>query len=83
MDGVQVLTEIKSDDILQNIPVCMLSGIADQTLAGVCMKEGAAEVLVKPLKIESLRRVIDLNCGGGVSPMTSELVLICTHIFEY
>lgn len=72
MDGVQVLSAIKENQILQNIPVCMLSGLADQTLADVCLESGAVEVLIKPLKVEAVRRVIDLYCGGGVSPMSTD-----------
>jgi len=62
LDGIEVLSKVKGTAHLQHLPICMLSGLEDQTLAEVCLQQGALEVLLKPLKVDAVQRVVDLHC---------------------
>mmetsp|Transcript_3413 Transcript_3413/g.4799 ORF Transcript_3413/g.4799 Transcript_3413/m.4799 type:complete len:622 (-) Transcript_3413:198-2063(-) len=62
IDGIEVLSKMKSSPDLNHIPVAMLSGLEDQTLAEVCLQQGATEVLLKPLKVEAVQRVASMHC---------------------
>ena len=58
MTGHQVLTEIKSDDALKEIPVIVLSTSESPTEARDCYREGANTFISRPLEIENLFRAI-------------------------
>jgi CheY-like chemotaxis protein len=79
MDGIEVLSRIKAIPALVKVPVVMLSGLEDQTLAETCLHQGASAVLLKPLNPESVANVIGKQimnkkkgsrvvAGGGVMP---------------
>jgi peroxiredoxin len=62
-----VLTRIKQTPALSHIPVAMLSGLEDSTLAEVCLHQGAVEVLLKPLKVEAIARAVKKYCKAACS----------------
>jgi hypothetical protein len=62
-----VLTRIKQTPALSHIPVAMLSGLEDSTLAEVCLHQGAVEVLLKPLKVEAIARAVKMYCKAACS----------------
>lgn len=68
VDGLEVLTRIKSSDALKHIPVVMLSGLDDQGLAEECLQKGAVEVLIKPLVKDAVIRVINTYCKHPTEP---------------
>ncbi|CAM9946608.1 unnamed protein product, partial [Heterosigma akashiwo] len=68
LDGIEVLSKVKGTAHLQHLPICMLSGLEDQTLAEVCLQQGALEVLLKPLKVDAVQRVVDLHCERRPQP---------------
>ncbi|MDQ6737732.1 MAG: response regulator [Gemmatimonadota bacterium] len=79
MDGWAVLSEMKSDPELRDIPVIMLT-IVDDKRQGFAL--GASEYLTKPIDREQLRRVLmkyrnDQSSGAVLvvedDPATSEL----------
>lgn len=47
--GLDVLTAIKSDPRLRDIPVIILSGVTDTTHMGIAARNGAADYIVKPI----------------------------------
>jgi CheY-like chemotaxis protein/signal transduction histidine kinase len=80
LDGWSVLTEIKSDRSLSNIPVIIMS-VEEQRARGFSM--GACEYLVKPIEperlVEVVRHTVAPGAGGEVlvvddDPSTRELV---------
>jgi hypothetical protein len=64
---LQVLTRLKQTPALSHIPVAMLSGLEDSTLAEVCLHQGAVEVLLKPLKVDAIARAVQRYCSKAVS----------------
>jgi len=65
IDGIEVLSKLKSSPSLKHIHVAMLSGLEDQNIAEVCLQQGALEVLLKPLKAEAVQRVVAMYCHKG------------------
>lgn len=65
MDGVEMLTKLKSDPALKNIPVLMLTAEAGRQAVMKIAKLGIRDYVVKPFKedvvIEKVGRVIDLR----------------------
>jgi DNA-binding NtrC family response regulator len=59
MNGVQLLKQMKIDG--WDIPVLMMTGNADVSLAVQAMKEGAADFVVKPFDLNHLVVLIDKN----------------------
>ncbi len=60
VDGFEVLSQIKSDSVLCNIPVIMLSGLGeDQVLSKHCLDLGAMMVLCKPLVEKEVEEIIN------------------------
>jgi DNA-binding NtrC family response regulator len=57
MNGIEVLKEIRKGN--KNIPVIMMTAFADTNIAIEAMKEGAFDYLLKPLRNEQIREVID------------------------
>ncbi len=71
MDGWSVLSALKNDPELQDIPVIILSGTSDMQL-GYAL--GASEFLTKPIKRDRLIAVIDkyVQTGGEHSVLVIE-----------
>ncbi len=60
VDGFEVLSQIKSDSVLCNIPVIMLSGLGeDQLLSRHCLDSGAKMVLCKPLVDDEVEEIVN------------------------
>ncbi|MEN8262612.1 MAG: sigma-54 dependent transcriptional regulator [Nitrospirota bacterium] len=57
MNGIEVLKEIRKGN--KNIPVIMMTAFADTNIAIEAMREGAFDYLLKPLRNEQIREVID------------------------
>ncbi len=58
MDGYEVLSHIKDDVTLQDIPVIMITALDDMDSAVNCIKMGADDYLTKPFKTVLLRAKI-------------------------
>ncbi|CAM9553152.1 unnamed protein product [Chrysoparadoxa australica] len=65
IDGIEVLRRIKQNPVTSTIPVAMLSGLDDQSLAEVCLQQGAVQVLLKPLNSDSVQMVVQEHCMGA------------------
>jgi two-component system cell cycle response regulator len=65
MDGVTMLTKLKEDEGLKNIPVIMLTAESGRENVAYIAKLGVRDYLVKPFKddqlIEKVKRVIALQ----------------------
>ncbi len=57
MNGIEVLRKIKK--ISRNIPVIIMTAFSDSDTAIEAMKEGAFDYLLKPLRNEELREIIE------------------------
>ncbi|MEE2526812.1 response regulator [Hyphobacterium sp. HN65] len=58
LDGFAVLSRIKSDDEIRDIPVIMLTALSGQSDIVTALDKGAADYLVKPFLPEELLRRI-------------------------
>ncbi|MCE5270104.1 response regulator [bacterium] len=65
MDGFEVLEQIKSDSLIRNIPVVIVSGNEDMESIRRCIKMGAADHVFKPfdpvLLHARLRAIFDIS----------------------
>jgi two-component system cell cycle response regulator len=65
MDGVELLTKLKSDPVLAKIPVVMLTAEGAQDQVKKITELGATDYIVKPFKedqlIEKVKRIIELS----------------------
>ncbi|XP_021762970.1 two-component response regulator-like APRR5 isoform X1 [Chenopodium quinoa] len=76
ISGYALLTLIMEHEICKNIPVIMMSTNDPISMVYKCMLRGAADFLIKPIRINELknlwqhvwRRKHQLNRGGGLSP---------------
>ncbi len=57
-DGLECLTHIRKDTILEKVPVIMVSEKEDQNKLQESLKQGASAYLIKPIGFTSLYRVI-------------------------
>lgn len=68
MDGVEMLTKLKSDPLLKGIPVVMLTAEAGRENVLKIAKIGIRDYIVKPFKedvlIEKVGRIVDLRPVG-------------------
>jgi len=66
-DGWSILREIKGNPSYSNIPVVVLTAIAESAQRRRTMRMGANQYLVKPLSAHSLSRTIasTLHQGGS------------------
>jgi len=68
MDGVEMLTKLKSDPNLKGIPVIMLTAEAGKEMVMKIAKIGVRDYIVKPFKedvlLEKVSRIIDLRPLG-------------------
>jgi CheY-like chemotaxis protein len=51
MDGFEVLSLMKEDEILKHIPIVVMSSMESNDIISNCLKMGAMNYLVKPLKL--------------------------------
>ena len=58
MDGISALSKIKSDSLLKNIPVFMLSTTREDTAYAECLKLGAVEFFTKPNNSNELKKIL-------------------------
>lgn len=58
-DGRQVLSEIKSDERLRDIPVVVLTTSADQRDITACYRAGANSYIQKPVDIDGFMKAIE------------------------
>jgi PAS domain S-box-containing protein len=63
MDGWSVLTALKADPGLANIPVILFTGMADDR--GEALRRGAADFVTKPVDPDRLSAVLKQYCGGS------------------
>src|ERR1043166_6477587 len=65
MDGVEMLTKLKSDPLLKSIPVMMLTAEGGRDHVLKIAKIGVRDYIVKPFKeevlIEKSKRIVDLQ----------------------
>lgn len=59
MDGFDVLTEMKSDTMLRDLPVIMVSALDDMASVIRCLELGAVDYLTKPFDATLLKTRID------------------------
>lgn len=72
MDGVEMITKLKSDPSLKSIPVLMLTAEAGRENVMKIAKIGVRDYIVKPFKeevlVDKVSRVIDLRPAGESEP---------------
>ncbi|MCH6255883.1 response regulator [Puniceicoccaceae bacterium K14] len=77
MDGVEMLTKLKSDPTLKSIPVIMLTAEAGRENVMKIAKIGVRDYIVKPFKEEVLQdkvsRVVDLRPAGEAEPVQKKI----------
>ncbi len=65
MDGLKVLTTIRSDPRLNDTRVLMISGDSDARGRDLCVRAGADGYLSKPFSISKLMEEVDILLGSG------------------
>lgn len=77
MDGVEMITKLKSDPSLKSIPVIMLTAEAGRENVMKIAKIGVRDYIVKPFKeevlIDKVSRVIDLRPAGAEEPAQKKI----------
>jgi len=77
MDGVEMLTKLKSDPALKAIPVIMLTAEAGRENVMKIAKIGVRDYIVKPFKeevlVDKVSRVIDLRPAGESEPTQKKI----------
>ena len=77
MDGVEMITKLKSDPALKSIPVLMLTAEAGRENVMKIAKIGVRDYIVKPFKeevlIDKVSRVIDLRPKGESEPVQKKI----------
>ena len=77
MDGVEMLTKLKSDPALKAIPVIMLTAEAGRENVMKIAKIGVRDYIVKPFKedvlCDKVSRVIDLRPAGEAEPQQKKI----------
>ena len=63
-DGWSVLSELKGDPALRDIPVVMLTVLGDENMAYAL---GAADFITKPFDVDALAGVLEKHCEGDRS----------------
>jgi len=59
MDGIEVLKRIKSDDILKEIPVIMLTTTDDPREVEACYKIGCNMYITKPVRFDKFGEILN------------------------
>lgn len=77
MDGVEMLTKLKSDPNLKSIPVIMLTAEAGRENVMKIAKIGVRDYVVKPFKedvlVDKVSRVVDLRPSGEAAPVQKKI----------
>lgn len=77
MDGVEMLTKLKSDPALKTIPVIMLTAEAGRENVMKIAKIGVRDYIVKPFKeevlVDKVSRVVDLRPAGESAPAQKKI----------
>jgi len=77
MDGVEMLTKLKSDPALKAIPVIMLTAEAGRENVMKIAKIGVRDYIVKPFKeevlVDKVSRVVDLRPAGEAEPKQKKI----------
>jgi adenylate cyclase len=71
MDGYAVLSEMKSDTQLRDIPVIMISALDEMSSVVRCIELGAADYLAKPFNPTLLKARVD-NCNEKIELRNQE-----------
>jgi len=58
LDGLQVLSELKNDDMTKSIPVFMLTAKSMMTEVGRALYEGADDYITKPFDVVELGQIL-------------------------
>lgn len=72
VDGITVLTAVRSDPRLRDVPAIMLTGITDEACMRRASEGGAVAYIIKPARLEDLRRAIDASAGYWLRSARSE-----------
>ncbi len=77
MDGVEMLTKLKSDPNLKGIPVIMLTAEAGRENVMKIAKIGVRDYIVKPFKeevlVDKVSRIVDLRPAGDSAPAQKKI----------
>ncbi|CEL94548.1 unnamed protein product [Vitrella brassicaformis CCMP3155] len=57
MDGIELLTHLKEDHRLADVPVVMMSANEEVSIISMCIDRGAKDYLVKPIQLQVLKGV--------------------------
>lgn len=66
MDGLELILEMKKDEIFSSIPVLIITTERRDELIETFMENGAAGYLQKPFKPEDIRSLINSILGGDI-----------------
>ena len=55
MDGFEVLQTIKDDEVINKVPVIVMSGNDEASVIARCLKFGAIDYFVKPVRIQECK----------------------------
>ena len=73
LNGFELLSLVRSNDKTASIPVILLSGRSDDDSVSKAMKLGAAEFLVKPVKLEALLNSIQVCLAKAETKTAAKL----------
>lgn len=71
MTGYDFLKKLKASSAFKEIPVIVMSSENDSTRIESCLAEGAEEFLIKPVKMEDVKRLQGHIRPGSISPTTT------------
>jgi CheY-like chemotaxis protein len=66
MDGWSVLTALKADPELADIPVVLFTGMVDDRKEA--LRRGASDYVTKPVDPDRLTAILRRYCGGPAAP---------------
>jgi PleD family two-component response regulator len=74
MDGFELLSHMQEDDRLREIPVVIMSANNDNTIVSNCLKMGAKDYIVKPIRKLQCQALIKnmKKINGGVETKLSK-----------
>jgi len=71
MTGYDFLKKLKASSAFKEIPVIVMSSENDSNRIESCLAEGAEEFLIKPVKMEDVKRLQGHIRPGSISPTTT------------
>ena len=63
MDGLDVLQQMNSEQLLGRIPVIMISAVDETDTVVECIKMGAVDYLVKPIDHATVKEKVEIHLG--------------------